>query len=328
MSYRHLNAQERVAIFYLRQMRWSFRAIGRRLGRHHTTIAREFRRNAPRYSIYWYGTAEEFAKGRRAQPRHRRRASHSRLVSYVHAKLAEQWSPELISARLRVDHPRTLAMRISAECIYQWLFNDALHGGQLYQHLRRRHRRRKVRCVGRTRGLIRNRIGIEHRPAGANNRSRYGHWEGDTVEGKKGTGSVATYVERKSRYLVSFKLSGKQSVPLSESTISALAPIPARLRRTMTLDNGKEFAAFEKTDQALKMKTFFANPHAPWERGTNENTNGLLRQYFPKGIDWSHVSDDDLACAVEKLNNRPRKCLAYRSPLEVLDSIGCGAVGS
>jgi IS30 family transposase len=250
------------------------------------------------------------------------------LVTYVHSKLAEQWSPELIAARLRVDHPRKAAMRISAECIYQWLFRDALHGGQLYQHLRRRHRRRKARTVGRTRGLIRNRVGIEHRPAGASNRSRYGHWEGDMVEGKRGTGGIATYVERKSRYLVSFKLDGKHSEQLSKGTIRALERLPARLRHTMTLDNGKEFAAFQTTDQALDMTTYFANPHAPWERGTNENTNGLLRQYFPKGIDWSTVSDDELATAVTKLNNRPRKCLAYRSPLEVLGSIGCGAVGS
>lgn len=328
MSYRHLNAQERVAIFYLQQMGWSFRAIGRRLARHHTTIAREFRRNAPRYSIYWYGTAQEFAGRRRAMPRHRRRASHCPLASYVHRKLAEQWSPELIAGRLRRDYPRNAAMRISAECIYQWLFQDAKSGGQLYQHLRRRHRRRKPRTVGRTRGLIRNRVGIEHRPAGANNRSRYGHWEGDTVEGKKGTGSIATYVERKSRYLVSFKLRSKHAGQLSNSTIAAFSGLPVRLRRTMTLDNGKEFAAFEKTDHALAMTTYFANPHAPWERGANENTNGLLRQYFPKGIDWSTVSETELASAVQKLNNRPRKCLAYRSPLEVLDSIGCGALGS
>lgn len=208
------------------------------------------------------------------------------------------------------------------------MFQDALHGGLLHLHLRRRHRRRKPRTVGRTRGLIRNRIGIEHRPAGANNRSRYGHWEGDTVEGKKGTGRIATYVERKSRYLVSFKLSSKHAEPLSHSTVAAFSGLPARLRRTMTLDNGKEFAAFETTDQALGMTTYFANPHAPWERGANENTNGLLRQYFPKGVDWSTISEAELARTVEKLNNRPRKCLAYRSPLEVLASIGCGALGS
>lgn len=328
MSYNHVNAQERVAIFYLRQMRWSFRAIGRRLARHHTTIAREFRRNAPRYSGYWYGTAQALAERRRAMPRHRRRAGHAPLVRYVHGKLADQWSPGLISQRLRQDYPRSAAMRVSAECLYQWLFQDAANGGQLYRHLRRRHRRRKSRTVGRTRGLIRNRVGIEHRPAAAHNRSRYGHWEGDTVEGKRGTGGIATYVERKSRYLVSFKLSSKHAGQLSQDTVAALSGLPARLRRTMTLDNGKEFAAFKTTDQALGMKTFFAHPYAPWERGTNENTNGLLRQYFPKGTDWSTVSDEALAVVVETLNNRPRKCLAYRSPLEVLHSIGCGALGS
>lgn len=240
----------------------------------------------------------------------------------------DQWSPEVIAGRVRRDHPRTSCMRISAECIYQWLFQDARNGGQLYLHLRRRHKRRRVRTAGRTRGMIRNRIGIEHRPAGANNRSRYGHWEGDTVEGRKGTGGIATYVERKSRYLVCAKLTDKTAAQLSARTIDALRHVPERLRRTMTVDNGKEFAAFERTDQALKMQTYFANPHAPWERGTNENTNGLLRQYFPKGIDWRTVNNLTLANAVDKLNNRPRKGLAYRSPLEVPAANSGGALRS
>lgn len=328
MSYDHLSAQERVGIFYLQQTGLSLRAIGRRLGRHHTSISREYRRNAWPYSGYWYGTAQELADRRRVRPRHRRRADHAPLVGYVHTKLAEQWSPEVIAGRVHHDHPRTPCMRISAECIYQWLFHDARDGGQLYLHLRRRRKRRRARTVGRTRGVIRNRIGIEHRPAGASNRSRYGHWEGDTVEGRKGTGGIATYVERKSRYLVCVKLADKTAAQMSGRTIDALRTIPERLRRTMTVDNGKEFAAFERTDQALKMQTYFANPHAPWERGTNENTNGLLRQYFPKGIDWTTVSNRTLANTVDKLNNRPRKCLAYRSPLEVLAANSGGALGS
>lgn len=328
MSYDHLSAQERVGIFYLKQTGLSVRAIGRRLGRHHTTISREYRRNAWPHSGYWYGTAQELADRRRAIPRHRRRADHAPLVGYVHGKLAEQWSPEVIAKRMHRDHPRTPGMRISAECIYQWLFQDARNGGQLYLHLRRRRKRRRARTVGRTRGVIRNRIGIEHRPAGANNRSRYGHWEGDTVEGRKGTGGIATYVERKSRYLVCVKLTDKTAAQMSARSIDALRTIPERLRRTMTVDNGKEFAAFDLTDQALKMQTYFANPHAPWERGTNENTNGLLRQYFPKGIDWTTVSGLTLANAVDKLNNRPRRCLAYRSPLEVLAANSGGALGS
>ena len=328
MPYVHLSAQERIAIFYLRQMRLSFRAIGSRLGRDHTTICREYRRNRMPHAIYWYGTAQALAERRRAMPRHRRRSAHAPLVAHVREKLGEQWSPEVIAARLRKTHPGTPAMRISAECIYQWLFQDAREGGQLYLHLRRRRRRRKHRTVGRKRGLIRNRIGIEQRPAGASNRSRYGHWEGDTVEGRKGTGSMATYVERKSRWLVAFRLSDKTASQMSANTIAAFTSLPARLRRTMTVDNGKEFAAFEATDRALDMQTFFANPHAPWERGTNENTNGLLRQYFPKGIDWATVSETQLATVIDKLNNRPRKCLGYRSPLEVLDSIGFGALGS
>lgn len=328
MSYVHLNAQERIAIFYLKQMGLSLRAIGRRLDRHHSTISREYRRNAWPYSGYWFGTAQELADKRRIAPRHRRRASHQPLVSYVHGKLAQRWSPEIIAGRLRRDYPCASSMRISPEGIYRWLFDDARHSGLLYLHLRRAHKRRKHRTVGRSRGMIRNRIGLEHRPAGANNRTRYGHWEGDTVEGKKGTGGIATYVERKSRYLVASKLTDKSALQMSTRTIACLSAVPPKLRLTATVDNGKEFAAFARTDQALNMQTFFANPYAPWERGTNENTNGLLRQYFPKGIDWTTVTNQALATVVESLNNRPRKCLAYRSPLEVLSNISGGALGS
>lgn len=154
--------------------------------------------------------------------------------------------------------------------------------GRLYLHLRRRHKRHRSRTVGRTRGAIRNRVGIEHRPAGARNRSRYGHWEGDTVEGKKGTGGIVTYVERKSRYLISIQALRQDGIAHERAHDRSAGEMPARLRRTMTVDNGKAFATFERTDQALTMQTYFANPHAPWERGTNENTNGLIRQYYPQ----------------------------------------------
>jgi len=283
MSYVHLSAQERIAIFYLRQMGLSFRAIGHHLGRNHTTISREYRRNTLPYSIYWYGTAQVIAEQRRATPRHRRRADHAPLVAHVREKLAEQWSPEVIAGHMRRTHPRTAAMRISPECIYQWVFRDAREGGLLYRELRRRHRRRRPRTAARKRGLIRNRVGIEHRPAGASNRSRYGHWEGDTVEGRKGTGSAATYVERKSRFLVALKLCDKTASRVSANTVAAFESLPGKLRRTVTLDNGKEFAAFETTDRALGMQTFFANPHARGREARMKIPTDYSDSISPKG---------------------------------------------
>ena len=189
-------------------------------------------------------------------------------------------------------------------------------------------KRRKQRKYGTGRSLIPGRVSISERPAIVDERSRFGDWEGDTVEGKKGSGGVATHVERKSRYLITAKLPNKQAETMANQTSIAFRRIPICLRHTLTVDNGKEFAAFKQMEQRTGLKIYFADPYSAWQRGTNENTNGLLRQYYPKGYDFTKLTEEALAKAVRKLNHRPRKCLGYRTPHEVLFASEGGALGT
>lgn len=318
MSYQHFSSKERHTLMYLLQLRLSYREIGRRLGRHHTTIAREVRRNGRPVACYWDEYADQQAQARCHKARHQRKRSNQRLLTYVDQRLQEDWSPETIAGRLAIDFPRNRGMRISPECIYQWVYRDAAQGGSFYLHLLRRHRkRRKQLRYGRGRGQIPDRVSIHERPLGVARRLRFGHWEGDSVEGAKGTGGIISHVERKSRLLMAAKLENKTADSASIASIAAFSEIPDKWLRTLTVDNGKEFAQFKNIERETGLTVYFADPYAPWQRGTNENTNGLLRHYFPKGINWRKVTDHMLASVVEKLNNRPRKCLNYRTPNEV-----------
>lgn len=330
MSYTHLTEHERYVIYHLTLCKLSDREIGRRLGRCHTTIAREVKRNGPNHrGVYWNVAAHQTAMERRRKPRHARRRSNQRLVAYVESGLRARWSPETIVGRMRVDHPTREKMRISAECIYAWIYRDARSGGDLYRCLRRKRRfRRKQRRYGSGRRFIAGRISIAERPAVVEKRKRFGDWEGDTVEGGKQSGFIVTHVERKSRYLIAAKLPDKRSQPLAERTVRAFADIPQSLKKTLTFDNGSEFAAFRLIEEQAGFKVYFANPYAAWERGTNENTNGLLRDYFAKGSDFSQITDTKLAEVVARLNNRPRKCLGYRTPHEVFTAALRGALAS
>lgn len=330
MSYTHLNATERMQIFYCNRYGLSAREIGRRLGRSSSTISRELRRGRPMYSRHYDDHyAQHRALTHRHRARHHRRAGHARLVAHVHTRLQWGWSPQTIAGHLALSYPHRAAMRISAEQIYQWVFSDARNGGHLYRHLRRGHRRRRrqARLVQARRALP-GRVGIEHRPALVAKRSRFGDWEGDTIEGRKGTGVIATYVERKSGYLLAIKLNSKHADELARQTQQAFRRLPKRLRQTLTYDNGREFAQFKQIERHTGLDIYFADPYAPWQRGCNENLNGLLRQYFPKGSDFTLISSKRLAQVVRTLNNRPRKRHAYRTPVEVLQRSKRGALAT
>ena len=321
MPYGHLRFEERYVIYHLRLVGLSLREIGRRLGRHHTTIGRELSRNGPRHGggVYIHEVAQRRADERWRVARHRRRRSHGRLYSYVVRGLKRDWSPEQIAGRLKRDHRDDGRMRVSAETIYLWIYREAATGGRLFLHLRRGHKkRRKQRRQGSGRGLIPGRIGIDQRPPIASRRQRLGDWEGDTLEGAKGGGGLASHVERRSRYLIAARLPDKTAETMAAQTIGAFRRIPRRLRHTLTLDNGKEFARFKRIEAATGLAVYFADPYAPWQRPTNENTNGLIRQYFPKGCDFKKVSHKELASMLARLNHRPRKCLGYQTPHEVL----------
>ncbi len=329
MSYYHLSSEERYVISYLVLNDLSLREIGRRIGRHHSTISREIKRNQPTYAddaVYCYDAAQHYADQRKAKARHWRKKSNKHLVHYVQSKLIDDWSPEEICGRLIVDYPNNKLMRISHEAIYQWIYTEAVNGGNLYTHLRRCHKkRRKQRRYGSLRGLIPGRLSISKRPQAVDQRARFGDWEADTLEGAKGSGAIATHVERKSRYLVAAKLSDKAANTMTIASAGAFDPIPKQMRKTLTVDNGKEFALFKQLEEKTGFCIYFADPYSAWQRGCIENTNGLIRQYLPKGTNFKNISNNDLALIVKKLNHRPRKCLNYQTPHEVIHKAICGA---
>lgn len=328
MSYQHLSSEERYVVHHLKLLALSNREIGRRIGRHHATVSRELQRNKRQCGPYLYEVAELFAQRRRRQARHAKRRRHKGLVDQVLAWLKQDWSPQIIVACLRQHYPHDKQMRISAETLYQWIYADAREGGVLHLSLWRRRKRRKAQRRGLKRCVIPNRVGIEHRSPGANNRTRYGHWEGDTVEGNKGSGGLATHVERKSRYLVSGLLSDQRAETFTKVTLKQMGWIPETLRRSNTLDNGTENAQHDVITEQLSMGIYFADPYSPWQRGTNEQTNGLLRRYFPKGTDFRNVTQQEVDAAVEKINKRPRKCLGYRAPYDVFAEALRGALAN
>ena len=323
MSYKHLKLEERYVIAHLKLFKLSLREIGRRLKRSASTISRELKRNTGKYQkVYWYEDAQNWAEQRKTQDRLSIKKTDEQLYRYVISGLQTGWSPQLISGRLRREYPIHRNMCISTETIYRWIYRDAHEGGQLYELLPRHHKKRK-RHRGRLklRGRIKDRVGIEQRPKVVDSRSRYGDWESDTLEGAKGKGALATHVERKSRYLLVSKLKDKRACTYTQRAVSVFRKIPDKYLKTMTVDNGKEFSGFKQIEQRVGVKVYFADPYAAWQRGTNENTNGLLRRYFPKGFDFSRVSHYLVSKVVRKLNNRPRKCLDYRTPREVLFKI-------
>lgn len=318
MSYAHLTYNDRYVIHHLVIHGLSYREIGRRLNRHHTTISREIKRNWKGWGKYWHEPSQQEADTKKHIARHVRKRNNKKLYNYVTHRIKQEWSPEEIAKRIEQDYSEDVSMRISTEAIYQWVYQDGQASGSLYQHLRRHHkRRRRQRKHGTKRGLFSGRVSISERPSIVDKRTRIGDWEGDTLEGAKGTDHVATHVERKSRYLIAAKLSDKKATTMTEKTLKAFRIIPRIFRKTLTLDNGKEFAGFKRIEEKSGLIVYFSDPYSPWQRGTNENTNGLLRQYLPKGSDFRLISDEYLASVVKKLNNRPRKCLNYRTPHEV-----------
>jgi transposase, IS30 family len=331
MSYTHLTPRERYVISHLKVAKFSLREIARRLGRHHTTISREIKRNGPTYpgGVYWYYFIEPSIEKRRHRARSFHRQHHEPLVEYVETKLRIDWPPQVIVQRLRADFPHDERMRVSHETIYRWVALDAEQGGNLHRHLRRRHKyRRRQKRYGAGRRFIPGRVGIEERPQIVAERGRFGDWEADLVLGRRGSGAIGTYVERKSRFLMATLLPDRTADAFNAATIPAYKELPQPLRRTLTLDNGKEFSRFKELESETSLAVYFAVPYAAWQRGTNENTNGLLRFYFPKGTNFKRTSAAALARAVYRLNNRPRKCLGYRTPQEVFNEALSGALAT
>lgn len=241
----------------------SLREIARRLNRHHSTVSRELQRNGrhdPGW-VYWHMAAEAKAIKRRHVARHHRRRGNDRLYQYVLDRLEAHWSPQMIAGRLHLDYPHDPSMRISPEAIYRWLYLDAKEGGEWYSALAFHHRRRrKQRRYGSLRGLIPGRVAIGERPRVVGTRARFGDWEGDTLYGSRTRNCLLTSVERKSRYLFAARLPDRRARSVAERHSEQFKSLPKTWRRTLTLDNGKEFAAFKLIEQETKLRVFFADP--------------------------------------------------------------------
>lgn len=318
MSHTHLTLSEREVIAQMLAAGNNQSEIARALGRDRSTISRELRRNkVGGVTTYFAVQAEWFAGGRRREAKAPFAQHAARVWDYVIAKLEQEWSPEQIACRLRKEFADDEQMRISHETIYAYIYADRRAGGVLWKQLRRRRRRRYPRGSGRRRGGgIPGRVGIAERPHEVDERSRVGDWEGDTVAGK--SGRLVTVVDRKSRYVVIAKVPDKRSASVNRGGIRALKKVPSEFRKTLTFDNGTEFARFGAWERELNLRVYFADAYNSNQRATNENTNGLIRQYFPKGTDFRAVSHQAVAKVQQRLNNRPRKCLDYRTPHEVL----------
>jgi transposase, IS30 family len=310
MSYTHLTQAERYQIAVLIKGGHDRSDIARLMNRHKSTIGREMARNRGQRG-YHPKQAQAFAKARLTAGVNGPRVG-DETWGFVEAKLAETWSPEQISGYLKANGEPT----ISHECIYQRIYADKRAGGKLHLALRCQ-KKRKKRYGGRERrGTIPNQVSIDLRPTIVAERGRFGDWEADLVIGAGQKQALVTINERTSRYSLIAHVPFKTAKAVSDAMISLLTPFASHVH-TLTTDNGKEFAQHERVAESLQADCFFAHPYASWERGANENMNGLIRQFFPKKMTFDSITSQDINFAMDRLNHRPRKCLGFKTPHEI-----------
>jgi IS30 family transposase len=275
---------------------------------HKSTISRELRRNRGQKG-YRPKQAQQFALNRRKKARYRIETSTWTLIESL---IRQEWSPEQASDWLKGNY----GLQISHEWIYQYILMDKQAGGDLHRHLRCQKKRRKRYGSYNRRGRIKNRVSIDERPAIVDTRQRMGDWEVDTIIGKGHRHAIVSLTERKSRLALLRKVERKTAQAVADTVIELMKSLPVRTH-TITADNGKEFADHERIAKKLNTDVYFAHPYSSWERGTNENMNGLVRQYFPKKCSFATITEQDIEFVMERLNNRPRKCLGFKSPNQV-----------
>jgi IS30 family transposase len=312
MSYQQLTEVKRYQIAALMAQGCSQAAIARNIKASPSAISRELRRNRTPDGRYDPDYAQKLSRARRTDAA--KYTVPKQTVEFVELMLSFEWSPEQISGiALRLERP------VSHEWIYQHIAADKVGGGKLYLSLRQGHKRyRKGRSSKRS--VIPEPVSIELRPAIVEARERFGDWEIDTVMGKQGSGAMVTIAERKSRFYLVKKVSAKTAAEVRDATIEMLRPY-ADFVHTITADNGSEFVEHQAIADALDADVYFAHPYSAWERGLNENFNGLLQQYIPKGTDLRQVSDADILRTQTRLNERPRKCLGFRQPKVVFNEL-------
>jgi IS30 family transposase len=313
----HLTLEERYQIQFMRRFGVGYNKISQSLGRSRSTIDREVERNLGADGHYDASRADSFA---RARLRSRARANARRIDpatwERVHNDLALHWSPEQIAGRLRLEDA---AMRVSHESIYTHVYADKRTGGQLWRLLACQKSRRRRYGSGRARRhLIPNRVPIEMRPAIVEGNTRFGHWEGDTLADASHRNAIVTLVERRSMFIVLAAVLKRTAELVCGAIVNALGRVNLPVH-TLTLDNGAEFCAHGRITEALGTRCYFARPYAAWQRGLNENHNGLVRRYIPKRSSLANYTPAQLDIIAARLNNRPRKKLGYLTPMEFID---------
>jgi len=319
MPLHSLTQDERSAIQTMKAQAVSQADMARALGRSPSTISRELRRNRNGDGSYCATVAGQKYKKRKQRCRRTLLCENEKLVSYVYDKLSSYWSPEQIAGRLLIDFPDDPQMRISHETLYRWIYDNPKFRA-FRECLRRRHKKRRKQGGRNVHKVsIPNRVPIAERPPEVDSQERFGDWEADLVLGAHQQGVIVTLVERKSMLLRVAVLPSKHAEGVADGAIEALLDMPKSWLRTITYDNGREFCSHEKVAKALGVKSFFADPYASQQRGKNENTNGLLRQYLPKKTSFKDLTLERLLGYVNEINDRPRKNLGYRSPREVFN---------
>jgi transposase, IS30 family len=317
-KYKQIALIERHMIKILLDSNFSFIDIAQKLKRSESSIRREVKRNTPKRGqgagIYNPDKAQI-----KTDLRHKSKNKHRKLTSEIKAevllKLGNEWSPEQISGRAAKEG----TAMVSHETIYKLIYEDRRNGGQLFMHLRRKHRtRRKRKNRYENRGIIQNRVFIDKRPESANTKSTIGHFEGDTIIGKDHKGAIVSLTEMKTKYQLMFKVQ-ERSADTVQNAIECLLSKHYPWAQTLTVDNGKEFANHQSLEKNLGINVFFCDPYSPWQRGLNENQNGLIRQYIPKSTSFETLNSHDIETIATRLNNRPRKTLGYETPREALN---------
>jgi IS30 family transposase len=309
MSYTQLTLLQRYQIHAWFKAGLNQTEIAKEIGCHKSTISRELRRNRGKRD--YYALLAHLLAAKRRRNSHKPRIS-KRTWRLIERYLRLDWSPQQIHGWLK----RQRKLTVSPERIYQHIYADQRRGGTLYRHLRsQKKQRRRYRGYIR-RGQIPNRVSIDERPKIVASKRRFGDWEADTIIGANHQGALLSFTERKSKLVRLIKLKDKCASTVCRTAIKLLASVRDRLH-TITVDNGKEFCEHEALAAELSCKIYFAHPYASWERGVNENSNGLIRQYFPKKYDFAQITNRDVQRAEARLNNRPRKTLGYRTPNEV-----------
>jgi len=315
--YNQLTADERDKIALFMASGLNLNNIARMLGRNRSTISREIRRNgAAKYKSYTPHAAEARSKLRKSAANTHPRLKNSFIRDYVHQKIKDGWSPEIISGTLNKEHPEN---SISHESIYQYIYAEAQ---ELKKHLPRHYRVRRKRKAKKTGSVetIPGRVGIDLRPEKINDRSEFGHWESDSMVSRQSHAALVVQLERLARYVKIKKVIANKAEPVSRAIIQNLMDIDTSLRKSITYDNGKENVKHQDVNQALGISSYFCHAYRSWEKGSVEQVIGLIRRYLPKKTDLANVAESQIKYIESQLNSRPRKCLNFDTPYDVLQT--------